>query len=122
MFAQVAKVIGILGLFGFCLLGREETLSQEPGVALQAPASQSAEGPKLGDGSEIPKGIEVQARGPIHEAFATPTAEAKATPYMNKKPPVPIEEMPPEEKPEGNVVWIGGYWAWDDDRDRKSVV
>ena len=25
--------------------------------------------------------------------------------------------MPPEEKPEGDVVWIGGYWAWDDDRD-----
>ena len=24
--------------------------------------------------------------------------------------------MPPEEKPEGNVIWIGGYWAWDEDR------
>jgi len=24
--------------------------------------------------------------------------------------------MPPEDKPEGDVVWIGGYWAWDDER------
>jgi hypothetical protein len=24
--------------------------------------------------------------------------------------------MPPEERPEGDVVWIGGYWGWDDDR------
>ena len=24
--------------------------------------------------------------------------------------------MPPDERPEGDVVWIGGYYAWDDDR------
>lgn len=36
---------------------------------------------------------------------------------MVKPPPEPIEEMPPEEKPEGeNVTWIPGYWAWDDER------
>src|SRR5215469_12817897 len=28
----------------------------------------------------------------------------------------PVDEMPPAEKPEGNVVWIGGYWGYDDDR------
>ncbi len=34
-----------------------------------------------------------------------------------KAPPEPVEEAPPEEKPEGdNVVWIPGYWAWDQDR------
>jgi hypothetical protein len=33
-----------------------------------------------------------------------------------KKPPKPLEELPPEEKPEGQVIWIGGYWAWDDER------
>jgi hypothetical protein len=33
-----------------------------------------------------------------------------------KAPPPPVEEAPPEEKPEGdNVSWIPGYWAWDDD-------
>src|SRR5262245_23232221 len=66
--------------------------------------------------ANTPKGVEVQARGPIHEAFITPTAEPKPTYGVPKKPPEPIEEMPPEEKPEGNAVWIGGYWAWDDDR------
>src|SRR5262245_23437853 len=68
------------------------------------------------EGPPVPKGGDVQARGPVHEAFATPTAEAKAPPMVAKKPPAPIEEMPPEEKPEGDMVWIAGYWAWDDDR------
>src|SRR5262245_9102779 len=66
--------------------------------------------------ANTPNGVEVQARGPIHEAFITPTAEPKPTYGVPKKPPAPIEEMPPEEKPEGNAVWIGGYWSWDDDR------
>jgi hypothetical protein len=63
-----------------------------------------------------PKGVEVMARGPIHEAFASPTAEPAPTKSVPKQPPKPVNEMPPEEKPAGNVVWIGGYWAWDDDR------
>jgi hypothetical protein len=34
-----------------------------------------------------------------------------------KQPPQPIEEVPPEVRPEGeNVAWIPGYWGWDDDR------
>jgi hypothetical protein len=63
-----------------------------------------------------PKGVEVMARGPVHEAFATPTGEAAPTRPVPKQPPKPLNEVPPEEKPEGDVVWIGGYWAWDDDR------
>jgi hypothetical protein len=64
----------------------------------------------------VPKGVEVQARGPVHEAFASLTAEAEPTKPVSKRPPKPINEMPPEEKPDGDVVWIGGYWAWDDER------
>lgn len=64
----------------------------------------------------VPKGVEVLARGPVHEAFASPTSEPMPTKPVAKKPPAPIEEIPPEEKPEGEVVWISGYWAWDDDR------
>lgn len=62
---------------------------------------------------------EVLARGPVHEAFAT-TAEAPvASPVVAQEPPEPIEELPPEDKPEGeNVLWIPGYWHWDDDADR----
>ena len=64
----------------------------------------------------VPKGVEVLARGPVHEAFATLTAEPQPTKAVPKKPPKPLQEMPPDEKPEGNSIWIGGYWAWDDDR------
>jgi WXXGXW repeat (2 copies) len=63
-----------------------------------------------------PEGVEVQARGPVHEAFAGPTSEAVATPAVPKQPPAAIEELPPAEKPDGNMIWISGYWAYDDDR------
>jgi hypothetical protein len=33
-----------------------------------------------------------------------------------KSPPKVLDEMPPAQKPEGDSTWIGGYWAWDDDR------
>jgi len=69
-----------------------------------------------GDPPPVPKGIEVLARGPVHEAFASPTAEPIPTNPVAKKPPKPLDELPPEEKPEGQVIWIGGYWAWDDER------
>ena len=68
------------------------------------------------DDPNVPKGVDVQARGPVHEAFANPTAESNDTPFVQKRPPAPIEEMPPAEKPEGNVSWIGGYWHYDEDR------
>src|SRR5437660_380745 len=56
------------------------------------------------------------SRVAVHEAFAEPTVgRADPGPVVPKQPPDPVEEMPPEEKPEGeNVVWIPGYWAWDD--------
>jgi hypothetical protein len=62
--------------------------------------------------------VEVQTSGPIHEGFATPlTTEVPESIVVKKEPPQPIEELPPEQKPEGeNVVWIPGYFAWDEDR------
>jgi hypothetical protein len=64
------------------------------------------------------EGVQVEARGPVHEAFAEPTIRGpRATPIVPKEPPAPIDELPPDQKPEGdNVVWIPGYWAWDADR------
>lgn len=61
---------------------------------------------------------EVQARGPVHEAFAAPfAATPEPTGVIPKQPPEPIEEMPAEQKPEGdNLQWIPGYWAWDGER------
>jgi len=63
-------------------------------------------------------GITVEARGPVHEAYAQPvTATPQPGLIVNKQPPDPIPEEPPEQKPAGaNVIWIPGYWAWDTDR------
>jgi len=61
--------------------------------------------------------IQVLDAGPIHEAFAEAVA-LDPEPGMTapKEPPALIEEIPPKQKPEGNVQWIPGYWAWDDER------
>lgn len=60
---------------------------------------------------------DVLARGPVHEAFAE---QVSPDPTMGitapEPPPDPIKEVPPEEKPDGDdVVWIPGYWFWDDE-------
>src|SRR5262249_29046772 len=64
-----------------------------------------------------PEGVEVLARGPVHEAFAEPTEpRPQASPIVTKPPPEPVQEIPPEERPEGDdVEWIPGYWAYDDE-------
>ncbi len=62
---------------------------------------------------------EVLARGPLHEAFAQPSDPApRQPPLVPKAPPEPIREIPPEDKPDGDmVVWIPGYWMWEDERE-----
>jgi hypothetical protein len=64
-----------------------------------------------------PAGVEVLTRGPVHEAYAEPADERpRATPVVPKQPPAPIPEVPPDQRPEGHdVIWIPGYWAWDDE-------
>lgn len=63
-------------------------------------------------------GAEVLTRGPVHEAFAgMVTFNPEPGIVISKAPPELIEEIPPEERPEGdNVSWIPGYWGWDDER------
>src|SRR4051812_27969458 len=65
-----------------------------------------------------PEGVEVQARGPVHEAFAQPIdGRPEPGPMIPQAPPDPVPELPPEQQPErANVQWITGYWAWDADR------
>ena len=61
--------------------------------------------------------VQVLASGPIHEAFAEPVAfDPEPGMVAPKAPPALIEEIPPGQKPEGDVQWIPGYWAWDDER------
>ncbi|MCA1685990.1 MAG: hypothetical protein LC745_08410, partial [Planctomycetia bacterium] len=70
--------------------------------------------PAPDDGS----GVQVLTQGPIHEAFAEPVVyDPRPGPVIPKQPPAPVEELPPDQKPEGdNVQWVPGYWAWDDGR------
>ncbi len=63
------------------------------------------------------EGMEVLARGPLHEAFAAPVVfDPEPGLVVPEAPPESIEELPPDERPDGNsVMWIDGYWSWDDE-------
>jgi WXXGXW repeat (2 copies) len=63
-------------------------------------------------------GMEVLTRGPVHEAFAeTVSFDPKPGIVIQKAPPEPIDELTPDQRPEGaNMSWIPGYWGWDDER------
>lgn len=58
-------------------------------------------------------------RGPVHEAFASSVSyNPEPGILINGSPPEMIEEIPPDQRLEGdNVSWIPGYWAWDEDQD-----
>ncbi len=65
------------------------------------------------------EGVEMLTRGAVHEAFADQASEDPVagleTPVA---PPEPIDELPPEVKPEGDdIIWIPGYWYWDVERE-----
>jgi hypothetical protein len=68
--------------------------------------------------SQIDAEVETVLRGPLHEAFAEPVQPDPAPGLtISKQPPEPIDEIPPAAKPaDESVVWIPGYWAWDDER------
>jgi hypothetical protein len=72
------------------------------------------------NGQQADKGddTEVLTRGPVHEAYADPgVTPSEGSPIIQKQPPDPINELPPDQKPEGdNVIWVPGYWTWDEDR------
>ena len=67
--------------------------------------------------AEMADGIEIQTRGPIHEAFAE-IFQANPQPglLITQRPPKAIDEAPPSTKLDGKeVIWIPGYWSWDDE-------
>ena len=72
-------------------------------------------------GDAISGGIEVSEegsallRGPVHEAFAEQfSSNAIPSIVIEKEPPQPIDEVPPDFRPDGdNIQWIPGYWGWD---------
>jgi uncharacterized membrane protein YgcG len=96
----IASLAAFAGLAGYSTLGLSK--------------SQAADVPReLAD-----SGMEVLAKGPLHEGFAQPTTAApEPGPLAPKQPPDPIPEEPPDQKPEGaDVQWIPGYWSWDADK------
>jgi hypothetical protein len=64
------------------------------------------------------RGVSVETRGPVHEAFAEPVeSRPQDSLVVTKQPPEAINEMPSDQKPdEEGVVWIPGYWGWDEGR------
>jgi hypothetical protein len=101
MLARTRKILvaGMLTLVGTAGIS-SPTFAQQP---TQQPQQQ--------------EGIEVLARGPVHEAFAATSEQPKPTPVLNRRPPEPVEELPPDQKPEGeNVLWVPGYWHYDEER------
>ncbi|MBW3538801.1 MAG: YXWGXW repeat-containing protein [Planctomycetes bacterium] len=62
-------------------------------------------------------GVTIRTRGPLHEAFARPYAtDPEPGIIISQQPPEPVDELPPEHRPEGdNVIWIPGYWSWDEE-------
>jgi hypothetical protein len=83
-------------------------------LLLQSGLTSAANGPNQTDG-----GVEVLMRGPIHEAFADVSVdETQPGAVTSRSVPDPINEIPPDFRPEGNnVEWISGYWSWDEDQD-----
>ncbi|HSP42286.1 MAG TPA: hypothetical protein VLO11_05405 [Luteolibacter sp.] len=72
-----------------------------------------------GQAAAVPDdGYELLTRGPVHEAFAgTVSYDPEPGIIIDTVPPGAIDELPPEQQPEGeNVVWIPGYWAWDEEQ------
>lgn len=82
------------------------------------PTHSSSNGQEEPRAVELEPGLQVETRGPVHEAFAQPfELTPEPGPLVPKQPPPPVPEEAPEQRPEGdNVQWIPGYWAWDADR------
>jgi hypothetical protein len=66
-----------------------------------------------------PTDDQVLTSGPVHEAFGEPIAyDAQPGAVVTQEPPAPVQEEIPDLRPDGeNIVWIPGYWAWDDNLD-----
>ena len=119
MTRQLPKLIPFAILGGLILTLTAGTIpAQQPLPQLLPPAGAAAAGgAQPAEGMPgVPDGAEVLARGPVHEAYASTAEQTTATPVIAKQPPNPIEELPPDQKPEGNnVQWMSGYWSYDDD-------
>jgi hypothetical protein len=87
------------------LIPAQQPFAQPPAAQPPQPAAAAGDG------------VDVLARGPVHEAYADSAAAPDATPLVTKAPPDAVDELPPDQKPSGeSVQWIPGYWHFDEDR------
>lgn len=107
------------GLRRFAYLAILSGITPQFATAQEAPPPAPAAVAPGADAVAGEEGAEILTRGPVHEAFAvTVSFDPQPGIEVAKEPPEVIEELPPDQKPEGdNVAWIPGYWAWDDDRE-----
>jgi len=101
--------------------GSTAPVSNAPAAAPTSavPAPVSADG---NSAAPIDPNLQVMTRGAVHEAFGQPVL-FNPTPsgVVPTKPPDPVQELAPNQKPKGtNVQWISGYWSWDSDQ-RKFI-
>src|SRR5262245_3195219 len=107
-FLALCLCVGVLGLFLISGNAEDPPPPGDPG----GPVFQE-------DGPDSDEDAEVYNRGPIHEGFAVPGSNDPVKgAFAKKEPPEDIDEIPPDEQPDGdNVVWLPGYWAFDDEMD-----
>jgi hypothetical protein len=90
----------------------------QPAAAAAPAADQNAAAQNAAVPANAKDAMQVLDQGPIHEAFAEPIVmDPAARVTVDHEPPAPINEIPPDVKPEGkNVQWIPGYWMWSADK------
>jgi hypothetical protein len=82
---KIRYLILLLSLVGLLWLGQGSALTQEPTTPPQ-------------------EGVEPLPQGPVHEAFAKPAINnVEAPEIVPKDPPAPVNETPPDQKPEGSI-------------------
>jgi hypothetical protein len=100
------KQFAIGPMIGSLLLSLAMIAPARAQEAPPAPAGTQTEGVET-------EGVKTLTRGPVHEAFAAPTAhDPTPSTVVERQPPEPIEEEAPDYKPEG-AIWVPGYWDWD---------
>lgn len=102
--ARIGMVVAVITAAGFGNMSA--TCGQPQGAPPPSVASPDAESPPA---------FEALARGPLHEAFASPyVRNPEPAEVIPEAPPEPIAELPPEQIPAGDdITWIPGYWSWD---------
>jgi len=112
-----------LSLIGFVTLAFAQQQPPPP-VPAEAPRDQRQPPPPVpaGEASRLEPqtgqdDAEPLVHGPVHEAFAAPTArEPQPPPKLSDLPPQAPQEFPPPVAPEQDsevARWIPGYWGWD---------